>query len=132
MLRARSKKGGPNALFGSPHMAKHDALVAHIHYMHAIEKEGNGAYPGVLDILFMHTKEPCLSSVKPQPRPDRPVTRHTRPITNNVRRARLEPDPDPHNLVNRSLFTVFPLVTPKEQSANLLARPCYLKRREGL
>ena len=111
-------------------MAKHDALVAHIHFTcMQLKRKGTEL---ILDILFMHTKEPCLSSVKPQPRPDRPVTRHTRPITNNVRRARLEPDPDPHNLVNRSLFTVFPLVTPKEQSANLLARPCYLKRREGL
>ena len=119
-------------------MAKHDALVAHIHFtcMH-LKRKGTEL---ILDILFMHTKEPCLSSVKPQPRPDRPVdTTYSRSDkdnrTNNVRRARLRagrPDPDPHNLVNRSLFTVFPLVTPKEQSANLLARPCYLKRREGL
>ena len=77
-------------------MAKHDALVAHIHFTcMQLKRKGTEL---ILDILFMHTKEPCLSSVKPQPRPDRPVTRHTRPITNNVRRARLEPDPDPHNL----------------------------------
>ena len=60
MLRARSKKGGPNALFGSPHMAKHDALVAHIHYMHAIEKEGNGAYPG----HSLHAHERALSQLR--------------------------------------------------------------------
>ena len=125
-------------------MAKHDALgIPHVlyptlHAMHAIELMGSDR--SLQDILFVHTKEPCLSSVKPQPRPDRPVdTTYSRSDkdnrTNNVRRARLRagrPDPDPHNLVNRSLFTVFPLVTPKEQSANLLARPCYLKRREGL
>ena len=72
MLRARSKKGGPNAQFGSPHMAKHDALgIPHVLYPTCMQL--NSWDRSLQDILFVHTKEPCLSSVKPQPRPDRPV-----------------------------------------------------------